>query len=152
MKKLMSRKQALKTLIIMTSKIEIFIPVKPVSASRPRVTSFGSYYSKSYMAYRKETHSFLKALAKKYPVKGDKLKDRVHYHVEAEFICYKPKKPSDINCPRYDLDNMEKAIYDAITHAKMIWHDDIQIVSNSNSKRYQKEGEPYGTKIIITEV
>ena len=148
----MSRKQALKNQITMTSKIEILIPVKPVSASRPKVGRYGAYYSKSYMSYRAEMFDFLKKIVKKYPIKGDKLKNRVHYHVEAEFICYKPKKPSDINCPRYDLDNMEKALYDAITHAKMIWHDDIQIVSNSNSKRYQKEGEPYGTKIIITEV
>ena len=39
--------------------IEIFIPTKPVSASRPRVSSYGTYYSKSYMNYRKETHMFL---------------------------------------------------------------------------------------------
>ena len=144
----MSRKQALKNQKIMTfKKIELFIPVKPVSASRPRVTNFGAYYSKSYMTYRKDVNDFLKSIAKKYPVDGNKL-----YTVKAEFICYKPKRPSNPYCPRYDLDNMEKALYDAVTYAKMIWHDDIQIVKNSNSKRYQKEGEAFGTKITITEV
>jgi len=132
----------------MTSKIiELFIPVKPVSASRPRVTRYGSYYSDSYMAYRKETHSFLQSIAKNYPIKGKTL-----FAVHCEFICYKPSKPSNPKCPRYDIDNMEKAIYDAITHAKMIWHDDIQIVRNVNSKRYQEDGEEYGTKITIIEV
>lgn len=129
------------------SRIEIFIPSKPVSASRPRVTSFGAYYSKSYMAYRKETHAFLKTIAKNYPIK-----DKALFKVHCEFICYKPKQPSNKNCPRYDIDNMEKAVYDALTYAKMIWHDDIQIVENSNIKRYQEKGEAFGTKITITEV
>jgi len=131
----------------MTSKIELFIPSKPVSASRPRISKFGSYYSKSYMAYRKETHEFLKTIASKYPIKDKQL-----FEVHTEFICYKPKSPSNKDCPRYDLDNMLKAIWDAITHAKMVWHDDIQIIRSRSSKRYQKKGEPYGTKITIIEV
>lgn len=132
----------------MTSKnIELLIPVKPVSASRPRVTRYGSYYSDSYMAYRKNMHMFLKKIAKQYPINNKAL-----FEVHCEFICHKPKRPSNPKCPRYDLDNMEKAIYDAITHAKMIWHDDIQIIRNTNSKRYQEDGEDFGTKITIIEV
>ena len=144
----MSRKKALKSLVNTVSNIiELLIPVKPVSASRPRVSSRGTYYSDSYMAYRKQMHLFLKTIAKKYPINNKTL-----FEVRAEFICHKPKRPSNKDCPRYDIDNMEKALYDAITHAKMVWHDDIQIIRNSNSKRYQKEGEPYGTKITIIEV
>ncbi len=131
----------------MKDKIEINIPVMPVSASRPRVTSFSTYYSKSYMAYRKDTAIYLKTIAKGFPVNPKAL-----YEIHTEFICYKPKRPSNPKCPRYDLDNMEKAIYDAITHAKMVWHDDIQIIKSRSSKRYQKEGEPFGTKITIMEI
>lgn len=131
----------------MTSKIELFIPTKPVSASRPRVSSYGTYYSKSYMNYRKETHEFFKTIRAKYP-----LKEKVLFEVHTEFICYKPKKPSNPDCPRYDLDNMLKAIWDAITHAKMIWYDDIQIIRSRSSKRYQEDGEAYGTKITIIEL
>lgn len=129
----------------MISKIEIFIPVKPVSASRPRISRFGAYYSDSYMLYRKETHAFLTKIAKDYPI-GKKTLFTIH----VEFICYKPKKPSNKDCPRYDLDNLEKALYDAITHAKMIWHDDIQIIKSSAYKRYQRSGEAYGTRVTIT--
>jgi len=129
------------------SSITLFIPTMPVSASRPRVTSYGSYYSKSYMAYRKATHAFLKGIAKKYPIQDKKL-----FEVHTEFICYKPKTPSNKDCPRYDLDNMLKAIWDAITHAKMVWKDDIQIVRSKSSKRYQNEGEDFGTKITIIEI
>ena len=100
------------------------------------------------MNYRKETAIFLKTLQKKYPVRPK----GIYFEVHQEFICYKPKKPSDPDCPRYDLDNMIKAIWDAITHAKMIWYDDIQIIRSRSSKRYQEEGEPYGTKITIIEV
>jgi Holliday junction resolvase RusA-like endonuclease len=123
--------------------ISIFIPTKPVSASRPRVTSFGSYYSKSYMAYRKETHQFLKKIAKEHPID-----EKAQFCVNVEFICYKPKKPTN-SYPRYDIDNLAKAVLDAITHAKMIWKDDIQIVELNCTKRYQKDGEDFGTNIEV---
>ena len=100
------------------------------------------------MAYRKETHDFLKGISKKYPINPDAL-----FEVNVEFICYKPKRPSNPDCPRYDLDNLLKAVWDAITYAKMIWHDDIQIVKIGKTiKRYQKDGEDYGTKITIKEI
>ena len=131
----------------MTSKIEIFIPSKPVSASRPRVSSYGAYYSKSYMNYRKETHAFLKSIRSDFPID-----DKSLFKVELEFICYKPKKPSNPDCPRYDIDNLIKAPLDAITHEKMIWHDDIQVIEVTGKKRYTKLDEVHGTKIIITKV
>lgn len=132
----------------MTSKtIKLFIPTAPVSASRPRVSSFGSYYSKSYNNYRKTTHAFLKKIAKDYPID-----DKSLFKVELEFICYRPKKPSNPDCPRYDIDNLIKAPLDAITHEKMIWKDDIQILECVGKKRYQKEGEEFGTKIKITRI
>ena len=132
----------------MTSKvIELWLPSAPVSASRPRISKYGSYYSKSYMNYRAETHKYLKTIRKDYPIDEKSL-----FKVEIEFICYKPKKPSNINCPRYDVDNLLKAPLDAITFTGMIWKDDIQILELSGIKRYQKEGEDFGTKIIITKV
>lgn len=127
--------------------IKLFIPTKPVSASRARVTSFGAYYSKSYMAYRKDVHAFLKTIAKKYPIK-----EKALFKVDIEFICFKPKSPSNKDCPRYDLDNLCKSPLDAITYAKMIWKDDIQIIELNSVKRYQEKGEDYGTNIVITEV
>ena len=131
----------------MTSKIEIFLDNKPMSASRPRVSKWGAYYSKTYMNYRKEVADILNKLKKKYPIDEKSL-----FSVDLEFICYKPKQPSNKDCPRYDIDNLIKAPLDSITHAKMIWKDDIQIIEISAIKRYQEKGEDYGTKIIITKV
>ena len=99
------------------------------------------------MAYRKDTHAFLKTIAEKYPIK-----EKVLFRVDIEFICYKPKSPANKLCPRYDIDNLCKSPLDAITYAKMLWKDDIQIVELNSIKRYQKKGESFGTKITITEV
>jgi len=130
----------------MTSKIEFFIPVKPVPASRPRVGRFGAYYAKGYTEFRQEAYAFLKTIAKDYPIK-----DKVGFEIYSEIICYKPKKPAN-EYPRGDIDNFEKAIYDSITYAKMVWKDDIQIVKNHSTKRYQRDGEDYGIRIIIYNV
>jgi Holliday junction resolvase RusA-like endonuclease len=131
----------------MTSSIEIFLDNKPMSASRPRISKWGAYYSKTYMNYRKEVALILNKIKKDYPID-----EKALFSVHLEFICYKPKSPSNKECPRYDIDNLVKAPLDSITHAKMIWKDDIQILEIFASKRYQKEGEPYGTKIIISKV
>lgn len=132
----------------MTSKkITLWLPSAPVSASRPRISKYGSYYSKSYMNYRAETHKFLKSIRKDYPIDETSL-----FKVELEFLCYKPKKPSNKDCPRYDIDNLIKAPLDAITYSEMIWKDDIQILEVKAKKRYTEDGEVHGTKIIITKV
>jgi Holliday junction resolvase RusA-like endonuclease len=132
----------------MTSKkITLWLPSAPVSASRPRFSKYGSYYSKSYMNYRDETHKFLKTIRKDYPIDETSL-----FKVDIEFLCYRPKKPSNPDCPRYDIDNLIKAPLDAITHEKMIWKDDVQILEVHASKRYQEDGEDFGTKLTITKV
>lgn len=131
----------------MKKKIEIFMPIKCQTASRPRISSFGAYYSKNYMQYRKDTHKFLKTIRDKYPIDADSL-----FKVEIEFICKKPRVPSNPLCPFGDLDNFIKSPLDAITYSEMIWKDDVQVLEIHASKRYQKEGEDFGTKIIITKV
>jgi len=127
--------------------IKFFSPVIPVSASRPRVSRFGAYYSKSYNNYRRDQHKFLKGLRDKFPIDENSL-----FEVEMEFVCYRPKKPSNPNNPRYDIDNMVKAIMDAITYSGIIWKDDIQVLKIKASKRYQKEGEEHGTHVKVKRV
>ena len=131
---------------ITISKIEFFIPVKPQPASRPRVGRFGAYYSKGYTQFRKDAYQFLKTLQDKFPPKA-----KVGFEIDCEIVCYRPKNPSN-SYPRGDNDNYEKAIYDSITYAKLVWEDDIQIVKNKSYKRYQKDGEDYGIKVTIREL
>lgn len=127
--------------------ISIFIPTKPCPASRPRVSTFGAYYSKNYMNYRRDTHIFLKTIRDQYPIDEDSL-----FEVDVEFICKKPARPANPKCPFGDIDNYIKSPLDAITYSKMIWNDDVQILKVTGTKRYQEDGEDYGTKITITKV
>lgn len=125
--------------------LELFLPVRPVPASRPRISKYGSYYSKTYTDFRKEAYSYLKKIENKFNDTAAKFK------ITMEIICYKPKKPSQ-EYPRGDVDNFEKAYYDSITYAGIAWDDDVQIVENVTSKRYQEEGEEYGCKITIEQL
>lgn len=139
--------------VFMTSKknksktvYELFVPVMPKPASRPRVSKYGTYHTKSYTDFRRETWHFLKTLQATY-----KASSKHQFHIDMEFICYKPKKPSN-PYPRYDIDNLVKAIMDSITYAQLFYKDDIQVISIEANKRYQEEGEDYGTKVIITQL
>ena len=124
--------------------MDFFIPVLPVPASRPRVTQYGTYFTKNYNVFREDCKKFLKTIAKKYPTSNNL------FEVHLEFICYKPKTPTN-EYPRGDCDNFLKGPLDCITQSKMIWEDDVQITSLTGVKRYQDEGEPYGIKVKIIE-
>jgi Holliday junction resolvase RusA-like endonuclease len=128
-----------------TSKIELFIPVKPVPASRPRVSRWGTYFSKNYEDFRNQCSLFLSKIKKQYPPQAGKFK------VQILFICHKPANPAN-SYPRGDVDNFLKGPLDAITKAGMIWEDDIQITRLIGIKRYAKAGEQVGMKITITKL
>lgn len=130
----------------MTSKkIEFFIPVKPVPASRPRVSRWGTYFSKNYEAFRNECYRYLSKIKRKYP------QELGTFRVNILFICYKPKKPTQ-DYPRGDVDNFLKGPLDAMTKVGMVWHDDMQITKLTGTKRYAKEGEGVGMKVTITKL
>lgn len=48
---------------------------------------------------------------------------------------------------RPDLDNMEKAVMDALTG--IAWVDDCQVCQKYSEKRYAREDEPMGVRIVI---
>ena len=125
--------------------ISFFIPTKPCPASRPRVTSYGTYFTKNYNDFRLDSKKFLKTIAYKYPPsKGT-------FSVDLEFICYRPKNPTNTYAIG-DIDNFAKAPLDAITQSKMVWEDDVQITELTCSKRYQNKDEPFGIKVIIRQL
>ena len=62
----------------------------------------------------------------------------------------KPNKPAN-KYPIMDLDNLEKAILDALVHCNLFFNDDVQIIKLSSTKRYQRVGEDYGMFLNITE-
>ena len=130
--------------IVMTTISNLFIPIKPQPASRPRISRYGNYYPKAYTDFRKEIYQFFKTLERN-PI------SKVSFKVDLEIICKKPKKPTN-EYPRGDVDNYVKAYLDSITYAGLIWEDDIQVVELNATKRYQEEGEEYGAILTITQL
>lgn len=85
--------------------VTIMLPIKPVPASRPRVTRWGTYYLKTYKAYKDAAHEAI-------PVCTEPTLD-CELGVTIEFICHKPKSTTMVS-PRGDIDNHMKAILDAV--------------------------------------
>lgn len=125
--------------------LSLFIPIKPVPASRPRISRYGNYYPESYTDFRKEIYRFFKGLDKQEACGKSK------YRVSLEIICKKPKTPSN-EYPRGDIDNFVKSYLDSITYAQLAWVDDIQVISINAMKRYQEDGEEYGARLSIQRI
>ena len=79
--------------------------VKPVPASRPRVTRWGTYYLKTYKAYKDAAHEAI-------PVCTEQTLT-CELGATVEFICHRPKSTKLVS-PRGDIDNHLKAIFDAV--------------------------------------
>lgn len=115
---------------------------KPVPASRPRVTRFGTYYLKTYKAYKDDAHAAI-PVCKTGALTGD-LACRI------QFVCHKPKSTKRIS-PLGDIDNHCKAILDALVgnkatsaracQLKKYIEDDMQIIALSATKRFAYDDE-----------
>ena len=81
------------------------LPGKPVPASRPRVTKWGTYYTKTYKDYKDHAHDAI-------PVHTGRSLD-CELGATIEFVCHKPKTTKMVS-PRGDIDNHIKAIFDAV--------------------------------------
>lgn len=118
---------------------------KPVPAARPRISRHGTYFPKTYTDFRNELYVELSRIKKQHP------KTTSAFKVDIEFICRRPKNPSN-EYPVGDVDNYLKGPLDAITKAEMFWEDDIQVICLSGTKRYQRTNEDFGMIITITEL
>lgn len=127
----------------MVMTFNIFIPVLPTPASRPRISRYGNYYPKGYTDFRKQIFKFLKQYQEEHEAIPN-----VEFKVKLEIICKKPKKPSN-KYPRGDIDNYAKAYLDSLTYAQILWEDDIQVTELDLIKRYQEEGEDYGARLTV---
>lgn len=116
---------------------DLMIPLNPVPASRPRVTRWGTFYGKKYETWRQTVNRVCPS---------GHLRSEDPLLVLVEYVVQRPKKPTN-PYPFPDVDNYDKATYDAITKLNGYWQDDKQIVVGMSWKRYARPGEEEGTNI-----
>ena len=105
--------------------------VVPVPASRPRVSKWGTYYGKTYKAFRKAMAEALADWNAK-PLQGP-------LRVVIKFSCKKPKKLTK-SWPRGDVDNYVKALFDSFNG--VVWVDDDQVLQVQAEKIYVHDCDP----------
>lgn len=123
--------------------LSLWLGVQPAAASRPRVTRWGTYYSKSYEVFRKEAQTI--ANKAKGEASGQPLV------VLMEVISPRPKTTKR-SFPKGDVDNLAKGPLDVMTKAQNFWLDDDQVVGLCVFKRFAEDGEEHGVKVEWTTI
>lgn len=118
------------------------IDTVPSSSCRPRVSLYGTYYTKSYQTFLTDCTRAM-TIARCGTLDGD-------LGVYLEVIIAKPKLTKLVR-PRGDVDNYSKAPLDAAIKAK-VWDDDGQVVALFATKRWTELGELPGVNILVGKI
>jgi Holliday junction resolvase RusA-like endonuclease len=110
--------------------LKIRLPGDPIPAARPKVSRWGTYYPKTYRAFRTAMELVVRKLfAGRQPMVGPLV-------VILNVFVRKPKT-SKLLYPIGDVDNYAKAYLDSLNgHA---WHDDKQVISLTVTKDFTDE-------------
>jgi len=130
------RKSLSKSLILTA-----WFALNPVPASRPRVTRWGTYYSKTYKNWMTEAEQFVPT--------ADEIIDRPVIVLQEHIV--KKARTSKLILPNGDVDNYAKASLDALTKGKTVWTDDKIVKGLFTYKRFAEEAEEPGTLVQIYE-
>ena len=131
--------------------IAFTIPGDPVPQPRPRVSTRGGH-GHAYVPAKHPVHSYRRAVAAAAKAAGAGVHgDAVEIIID--FVFARPKShlrktglAADApQWPRKDIDNLEKAVLDALNG--VAWHDDSQVVRVVKSKSYGTEAR---TTVRIT--
>ncbi len=121
--------------------VTIRIPTRPVPASRPRVTRWGTYYSKRYKEWLEVAKHMLQ----------ESETPPIAQPVVASVLIAVPRaRTSTLIVPVGDGDNFEKAVYDMI-QKKGYLQDDKWITTGHWRKRFLPHGEEGYTEITLEE-
>lgn len=124
-----------------TKVASLVFPFEPVPASRPRVTRWGTYYSKTYTTWKKHAEAHLKP--GDLPIGDDEPLLVVIFTVNTK------ARTSKLRYPRADTDNLAKGPMDVVTKATGYWKDDKQVVHLISSKRFAEPGEEARSEVHI---
>lgn len=119
------------------------VPLEPVPASRPRVTSRGwSYYAEPYKSFKELLHEWFKK---------NHTGDPIELPVQLEVIfSVSPPQSSKLSAPRPDVDNYAKAVQDAMN--KVVLKDDSQVVRLVATKAWSSRKCGPGIYVRITPI
>ncbi len=123
---------------------EVYLPLSPGPAARPRISKYGTYYPKTYATWRKEA----KALLAEH--EGNHMPWECPVYVMVTSSVKRPDKPSN-NFPHPDVDNYAKAALDAVQSCGYLIKDDKQVQVLLSSKRFVEPGEQPHTYVVIAD-
>lgn len=128
--------------------LSLHIGGQPVPASRPRVGRWGTYYSKTYSRWLRESWQYVEGW------EGLPSDRPIIVMVDAVF---KKPKTSKLDFPHPDTDNLVKGPMDQINKlpaatSKGVWEDDKQVVLLVGAKRWAEDGEEPGFHVYFTEL
>jgi len=122
--------------------IKFTIPIAPVPASRPRVTRWSTFYSKTYTQFKKDVDEYFSVYpldGSKYPLKGLFRVDVVYHIKMPKQSLKKANEMEGTYCDKnVDIDNLHKATWDNILNDRYI-EDDRYIVESSGKKLWSQE-------------
>jgi len=126
--------------------INIWYPVKPKAAPRPRVTKFGTYNAKDYTDWKNGLKCFTKGMIKKPFEKELFVKIDFFYEIPKSWS-KKKKESAKWHTSKPDIDNLIKSVLDGLNGVAFI--DDAQVASIQARKQYASFT---GVKIEIEEL
>jgi Holliday junction resolvase RusA-like endonuclease len=124
------------------SEVSLFVRGAPRAAPRPRAGRNAVYHDNSADAWMSQvTMNYV--ILRRAPLTGP-------VELNLQFLFDRPKKDAVRfwKDSKPDIDNLEKAVMDALTRARA-WKDDAQVVQMQSLKRYALPDEPSGVHIEI---
>jgi Holliday junction resolvase RusA-like endonuclease len=111
--------------------VKLVLGMNPVSASRPRVSRWGTYYAEPYKSWKKRAAAEVReSLPPKHKPIDCVMKVTIH--------CAVPRpKTTKLPMPKPDVDNYAKAVLDACN--KQVWTDDWLIRELTITKEWVDE-------------
>jgi len=111
--------------------MQIFIPIDPMGAPRPRVTRFGAYNDKKYTEYKKA----IGIVANKFTMSDSQISIKIDFFFEYPKSWSKKKKESTKwHTSKPDIDNLCKGVLDALNG--VAYKDDAQVCFVCAQKQY----------------
>ena len=126
--------------------MDLVLPLNPIPAPRPRVTSKGwTYYPQNYKVWREQAANLIPRILSEVgleePLQGKLV-------VTVDFVVTRPKS-SKFKVPRGDIDNYFKSL-DCLNG--LAWEDDQRIVELHATKSWADTGEPGFIRRRIDEI